>query len=531
MQDSPMPRSILIALISYGAQPLFQVQDTISALMFELGRRGIEVEKKTRAGDGMVPRARNAFVSDFLGTSATDLLMIDDDNWCDVEGLLRILDAPADVVGAPIRLKQEPTKWNIGFLPWAPLEADENGLLEVEHVGTGIMRIRRPALERMVEAAADEWYHDNTAASGRSHWLFGYSIVDHKLRGEDVSLCHRWRALGGEVFVIPDIKTHHVGKHDYRGDLAGWLAMQAPRIEIVDAGGHSETVPNRFADPLPAGPAACKVVVCVASRGRPTLVWDTVQITLAASTRPDTMVSVALDRDDETIDIPHWAADDLRVRLSILPREDSLGEKYNRCALKCPGDLYVIATDDAAIATPGWDDRLAAAAASLPGGIGVVYFGKMTIESALPAMYAVTARFAELVGYLQPTHFPTWWHDTWTDEIARMTGTIVRADVEAFYPDKHEAARSRGVRDVLFWARFFEETRRLRVAAARTILMDPALRGRRLEPVPSYNTLLLDPERARQVEASAGFDAPDDVRYQRIKAAAQNHYCRLDLSA
>lgn len=513
-----MPRSVMIALLSYGGAPRFELQDQLAALMFELMRRGTAVEKKTRAGDGMLPRARNAVLADFLASGASDLLMVDDDNYADAGDLLRLLDAPADFVGVPIRLKEDATRWNVAFLPGQALAPDGLGLLEVLTIGTGILRLTRAAVERMVKAAPDAWYREPTSAQGFAHELFAYRVADHILDGEDVTFCHRWRALGGKVHALSHARSHHLGSRAFSGSLAAWLGEQPDEIRIVAVDGSESRVANGFRPQSADG----KVVVCVASRGRPELLHRTVEATLANATRPDTIVSVALD-DDDAESVAAARAWDLgpRVRLSVAPREDSLGAKYNRAAEISPGDLYVIATDDAEIATPGFDDRLAAAAATLPGRLGVVYFGTMCIPSALPAAFAVTRRFVEAVGYLLAPHFPTWWHDTWMDEIARMSGTIAHADVAIRYPDDAEARRSRGVRDVRFWAKFFEATRPLRVQAALAVLADPVFGGQReLAPAASYNLPLLDREHAAHIERNVAFDAPELARYSRIKLAA-----------
>lgn len=511
-----MPKSVMLALLSYSRTPRFELQDVLTSFMVECLTRGIAVEKKTRAGDSMLPAARNAIVADFLASDATDLIMVDEDNFCAADDLMRLVEAPADVVGIPIRLKRDAMRWNVAFLPGRDVAPDALGLVEVETIGTGIIRLTRAALAQL--AAGAPWYHDKTAANGRAHELFAYTIVEHQLRGEDVSFCHRWRAQGGRVFALAHAASHHVGERDFAGRLSDWLAEQPAELDIVAVDGSATRVANGFRP----GSAEGRVVVCVASRGRPELLLRTVRATLELARREDTVVSIALDEDDvASVEALRLAAAHPRIKVSIAPREDSLGAKYNRAAAVCPGDLYVVATDDAEIATPGFDERLAAAAASLPGRLGVVYFGEMCIPSALPAAFAVTRRFVETVGYLLVPHFPTWWHDTWTDEIARMSGTIARADVAVRYPDGEEAARSRGVRDVRFWAKFFEDTRPLRVAAAAAIVADPVFEGRReLVPAPSYNVPLLDAERARHIESKVAFDAPDDERYSRIKRAA-----------
>jgi hypothetical protein len=37
---------------------------------------------------------------------------------------------------------------------------------------------------------------------------------------EDIAFCHRWRDIGGRIFVIPDITMGHIGLKTYSGTFA-----------------------------------------------------------------------------------------------------------------------------------------------------------------------------------------------------------------------------------------------------------------------------------------------------------------------
>lgn len=521
-----MQRHVMIAVLTYSGNPPFQVQDAITEALFVLLQRGDQVEKKTYGGASMLPKARNAIVSDFLASEATDLLMIDDDNYCSGADLVKLLDADADLVGAPIRIKLESgeIKWNVGLLRDRALRRRPDGLVEVDTIGTGIVRFSRACLQSMCGHA--DWYHDETAAGGRAHSIFEYVIKDHILSGEDVTCCNRWRALGGQVLMYPDIATHHLGRQDFAGAYSSWISEQPANLTVIGVDGEGAAVANYFA--LPLEPVA--IALCIASRGRPNLVAKTVGMSLErAASEVDCVV--ALDADDPS------GARGVKAEcdVSIADREDTLGAKYNRCHSLAPtADLFVAGTDDCAIATHGWDEHLAAAYRRLPDGIGVIAFGTMPMASSLPAMYAVTRKFIEKVGYFQPPYFPTWFHDTWTDEIARMIGRRVWVPgIEVAYPELETAGKSRGIREITFWARFFEDTRPMRRAIAESIIADPEFvapasqRAALLAGIdyqtPIFaqrNALLLDPDQAARIEQQVSFDAPADARYQRAKVQA-----------
>lgn len=243
--------SVRICLFTYSQRPHLPVMNALIGALALFSERGICVTLSVRAGDGMLPRARNAAMSDFLNESpqCDQFIMIDDDNWCDAQGFLRLVEAPVDIVCAPCRLRSEPVTWPVRWATDRPIARDPNhGLVAVESSGTGIIRFSRRSVERMTEILADEWYADPTTKAGKAWPMFMYEIASRAWWGEDVAFCRRWRAAGGEIWVDPDIHTHHIGLMDFHGDIAEWLALMAPRINVVDkCSGGEVLVDNAFA--------------------------------------------------------------------------------------------------------------------------------------------------------------------------------------------------------------------------------------------------------------------------------------------
>lgn len=274
---------------------------------------------------------------------------------------------------------------------------------------------------------------------------------------------------------------------------------------------------------------------CIAARGHPGLLQVAAGLTATRARRDDTRVVIALDDDDaETIaaaeQVKRFAGD--RILLSIAPREDTLGAKYNRAWRAHAADLYVIGCDDTAAATEGWDELLDRAWRSFPDGIGAVYFGDL--DNVFQAGQAVTHRLAAELGYFVAAHFPTWWHDSWLDEIARMLDRIVRAPVAltAIGPIGH----TRGLRDIVFWATIYDITRFERRAAAERIVRDQqflatpeskavllAMMAKRCLEFNTRCAHFRDRATVDRFESGMGYDAPDDARYRRAMRAAVEH--------
>lgn len=272
-----------------------------------------------------------------------------------------------------------------------------------------------------------------------------------------------------------------------------------------------------------------KVNCCIPSRGRHKLVGDCVRQLLATAKLEDTRIVVGLDDDEAVAADTQFPGDGERAIYSIEPREDSLGAKYNRCAVASPADIYVLWSDDQTITSPGWDQVLVETAKQFTDGIGVLYFGK--VPGILQPGMAVTQGFIDQVGYFAPPYFPYWWHDTTIDEIGRLSGRIVNCDITVKMLADLKGA-SRGVRDIAWWANFFDATRPERIAAADRIIdsgNDQPYRRTQLRQQRAGMIRLLreresgnrDAVTARDREKYFAFDAPADERYARVKATAQ----------
>lgn len=226
-----MERRVFLAMLSLTGRPCLPVMESLYREMS--GTKGVEVHYLSLTGDSMLPHARNLLVANFLAKGGADMVLIDDDNHPDPGWLGRLLAHDADVVGVPVRLKQEAFGWNVQWLTDRPIAADANGLVEVESVGTGIIRISRSAIERLKATVEEDWFHSDRADGGKAWPIFEYEVRDHHWHGEDVAFCRRWRALGGKVFIDPEIRTHHIGSQTWSGGVGEWLRAAPPTISIT----------------------------------------------------------------------------------------------------------------------------------------------------------------------------------------------------------------------------------------------------------------------------------------------------------
>lgn len=180
-------------------------------------------------GNAVLADARNKLVFQCLADDYTDLVFIDSDMAWDPADLVGLLahDVPLVAAAGP-RKKPGGSEFcvKLGQAAMGP-----DGLLSVERVGTGFMRLRRDCLERL--AAAHPELRVRDAAGNTYHALFEPGIRDGTYISEDYMFCERWRALGGRVLVAPGIRLQHVGIHVWQGALADVITAVPSRNAVA----------------------------------------------------------------------------------------------------------------------------------------------------------------------------------------------------------------------------------------------------------------------------------------------------------
>jgi hypothetical protein len=125
-----------------------------------------------------------------------------------------MLDFDKDFVAGAYPLKTFPIILS-GVL-YAAEEHSKDRFVPAEMVGDGFMLLTRRAIERMIAAYPELRYEqDCTAAGPASYALFNPMIVGARYLSEDWAFCHRWRALGGTIWVDTEGRMSHTGPHTF----------------------------------------------------------------------------------------------------------------------------------------------------------------------------------------------------------------------------------------------------------------------------------------------------------------------------
>ncbi|HZP88649.1 MAG TPA: hypothetical protein VFB54_17705 [Burkholderiales bacterium] len=212
--------------------------DTVLALE----RYGIHHRAQMVIGNSNLPRARNELAAEFLATDCTDAFLIDSDMEWQPNDVMRLLGSEQPLIGAVGRKRvdvpdTDPAGWCVRFLPGGRegLRQDELGAIEVQGVGTGFLKIERRVFEALIDAHPD-WKRSGFASMKpevREKYFKFFRFPESEEMGEDYSFCEAWRALGGSVWMDPEISIGHAGSHTFKGSISALFESATPVREVA----------------------------------------------------------------------------------------------------------------------------------------------------------------------------------------------------------------------------------------------------------------------------------------------------------
>lgn len=192
---------------------------------------GVSNDLWTVGTESLISRARNIALKTFLQSQCTDLMFIDADMGWDADAVPMLLASGKDFVAAAGPRKQHPLSF-CTLLSGPPVKlCPQTGLIGAEYVGSGFMMLTRRCIEKMWESYPDLHYTDgDQSLSYRA--LFDTEVRDGRYWSEDYTFCHRWREIGGEIWVDPRMRIEHVGNYVYAGKFED--AFKARRLEAAE---------------------------------------------------------------------------------------------------------------------------------------------------------------------------------------------------------------------------------------------------------------------------------------------------------
>jgi hypothetical protein len=223
-------RKLCIATPCYGGMLSDLYLHSILELSILLGKEKIDHALLTLRNESLITRARNSLVAMFLGSDCTDLIFIDADVQFDPESVLRMLRLDKPVVGAACPMKGFPLQYAVKFCFAGDAEnrqlIEDRGVLEVEEVGSSFLLIQRGVFEKLIKAFPHLHYENRMKAFSEELAPYFFSFFDTmndpesgRYLSEDYTFCHRWRQIGGKVWIDPQTRLTHVGSYTFHGNI------------------------------------------------------------------------------------------------------------------------------------------------------------------------------------------------------------------------------------------------------------------------------------------------------------------------
>ena len=214
------PRRVIIAtpVAADGSLSIYYVDSLISSFRLAAGQN-VELYPIYMANDVLIQRARNDLIAIAIEAQVDDLIWIDSDIQWQPEWLFRLLAYQVDVVGGTYPKKTDDEQYPVKVLGNAIPVDPKTGLLEVDGLGTGFLRLSRKALQALWDS--NRPYTSNGKA-GR--WICEVLVgEDGEVVGEDIVLCHKLQALGYKIYLDAGMTCAHIGQKRYVGNFGSFL--------------------------------------------------------------------------------------------------------------------------------------------------------------------------------------------------------------------------------------------------------------------------------------------------------------------
>ena len=181
--------------------------------------------------DALVQRARNDTVKLAMDLQCDDLIFIDADIEWDPDHLFTLLNYTEDVVGGTYPKKSQNEEYVVRQLDLKPIDPT-TGLLEVDGLGTGFVKISRYALDYLWNNS--EKYIDPKDNEER-RMIFDVVIINQSLHSEDINMFTKLKEGGFKIWLDPMITCNHSGPNKFTGNFNEWYKKLRLDLSTIQA--------------------------------------------------------------------------------------------------------------------------------------------------------------------------------------------------------------------------------------------------------------------------------------------------------
>lgn len=181
-----------------------------------------------------ISAARATLLRRALDAGATKIVFLDYDVSFRPQDLLKLIETEGDVVAGTYRYKKEPEEYMGALITdddHRPITR-EDGCIKAHSVPAGFLSLTKFAVQKFMLRFPELLYGEPDRYSVD---LFNHGVIDGVWLGEDMAFSKRWRELGGEIWIVPDLSlTHHAADKAYPGNYHRFLLRCPGGSESVE---------------------------------------------------------------------------------------------------------------------------------------------------------------------------------------------------------------------------------------------------------------------------------------------------------
>lgn len=234
------PITVLLAAPSYDGRFDVRFMDSLINTIPLCAQNNIKVLPFFICFDSLIQRARNDYFRVAYQSGVDVLFFIDSDIGWNPDDFVKLVLSDKDMIGGTYRKKNDDEELyafkalgenasNFNIIP------DENGILEVNGLGCGFLKLSKFCVTQLFEKENDFYTSDKKGATEITKNICACTInSDNHFVSEDIIMGFKWQQLGGKVYLDTNIDLVHVGNKPYTGNVRTWLDNW--RIKFEDQG-------------------------------------------------------------------------------------------------------------------------------------------------------------------------------------------------------------------------------------------------------------------------------------------------------
>lgn len=173
-----------------------------------LDAAGLEHGTAFEVGNAYISAARATMLRKALDAKADVVVFLDHDiSWRPAD-LVTLIQTEGDVVAGLYRFKNEGEEY-MGTIEVGdnlrPI-LREDGCMSAVRVPAGFLKITAECVDKFMgsypELVYGHHYHPHVD-------IFNHGAIDGLWYGEDYAFCKRWKACGGQIWIVPDLELNH----------------------------------------------------------------------------------------------------------------------------------------------------------------------------------------------------------------------------------------------------------------------------------------------------------------------------------